>query len=102
DAAFASVRSHNEAQLISGFPTCADHLGAQEEIDSLLAEDPLDLLSHVGVLAAHELRQAFDDRDTAPETTIGLCQFEANIAAAEHDHMFRQGAKLKCLCMSGR
>src|SRR4029078_2858380 len=36
------------------------------------------------------LSRALDDRDTASEATIGLRQFEANIAAAEHDQMFRQ------------
>ena len=49
-----------------------------------------DLFRHVGVLAPGELRSVLDDGHAAAEAAVGLRQFEADIAAAEHDQMRRQ------------
>ena len=83
-------------------PCTLQGLGRQQEFDAFVAEDPLHLLGDVGILPAHELRPGLDDRHAAAEATIGLRQFEADIAAAEHDQMRRQVVELQRLDMRER
>ena len=62
-------------------------LGRHEHLDAFDTENPLHLIRDVGILPAHKLRPMLDDRHTAPEATVGLGQFETDIATPEHDQM---------------
>jgi hypothetical protein len=56
-------------------------------LNALVTENLLHLIRDVGILPTHELATALDDRDAAPEATVRLAQFEADVASAEHDEM---------------
>ena len=59
------------------------------------SEDPPDFLRGVGVLSAHQLRPGLNDGDFGAEAAIGLRQFEAGIAAADHDQMRRHNVEFE-------
>ena len=65
--------------------------------NSLAAQDSLDFLSNVTILAAHELRPLLQYRHAAAEAAVGLSQLEAYVAAAEHDEVRRQVVELESL-----
>ena len=62
----------------------------------------MDFLRDVGILARHQLRPDFDDSHFGAEAAIGLRQFEAGIAAADHDQMLRQDVELERFDMRQR
>ena len=77
-------------------------LGRHQELDAFVTEDSLHFLRDVGILAAHQLRPGLDNRHAAAEAAISLGQFEADIAAPEHDQMRRQVVELQSLDMGER
>jgi len=78
-------------------------LGGRDNLDAVIAKNPLHLIGDVGVLAAaHEPRSMLDDRDAAAEATVSLGQLEADVAAAEHDQMRRHIVELQSLDMGER
>ena len=82
---------------------CTSRVSAASRIsNTFVAENPLHLVRDVGILAGHELRPMLDDRHAAAEATISLGQFEADIAAAEHDQMCRQVVEFQSLDMGER
>ena len=90
DGSLAGVRAHDKADILSGSAAHLDHLSANEKLDFFAPENPLDLVRDIRILPAHELRPMFDNRHMATKAAVGLCQFEADIAAPEHDQMRRK------------
>jgi hypothetical protein len=68
-----------------------------EKTDPFVGEKSLHLIGDVAVLATHDLRAGLDDRHAAAESTIGLCHFQTDIAAAEHDEMRRKDVEFQNL-----
>jgi|GEM_PF-5423744 len=58
--------------------------------------------AHVGIFATDALRSILDDPHAATEATISLCQFEADISAAEHDQVWGQTVEFQCLDICDR
>src|SRR5882762_2808681 len=56
----------------------------------------------VRILPAHKLRPRLDDRHATTEAKVSLGQFETDIAAPEHDQMWRQVVELQSLNMGER
>ena len=54
-----------------------------------------DRFGYILVLAGNQAGGHFDDRDLAAEPAIDLCEFEPNIAAADHDQVPRQDIELE-------
>ena len=54
-------------------------------------------LRNVGVLSARQLRAVLDHRHAAAKAPVGLCQFDADIAAAEHNQVRGQTIEFECL-----
>ena len=71
-------------------------------MNTFVTENPLHFIRDVRILPAHQLRPGLDDRHAAAEAAISLGQFEADIAAAEHDQMRRQVVELQSLDMGER
>lgn len=90
DGSLAEIRAHDKADILSGSAAHLDDLSANEKLDSFVTENPLDLVRDVAILSAHDLRPMFDNRHAATEAAVGLSQFEADIAATEHDQVRRQ------------
>jgi hypothetical protein len=57
------------------------------ELNAFAAKYLLEFVGDVGVFPANDARPTLNDRHSATETTIGLCDLEADIAAAEHDQV---------------
>ena len=72
------------------------------DLNAFVGQDPPDFLRGVGVLSAHQLRPGLDDGHFGAEAAIGLRQFEAGIAAADHDQMRRQDVELERFDMGQR
>src|SRR5262249_45257385 len=82
------------------FSRPATHLGnfaIEKKFDSFAAQDSLDFVGNVAILAAHELWPPLQYRHAAAEAAVGLCQLETDIAATEHDQMRWQIAELESL-----
>ena len=62
----------------------------------------MDFLRDVGILAAHQLRPGLDDSHFGAEAAIGLRQFEAGVAAADHDQMRGQDVEFERFDMGQR
>ncbi len=71
-------------------------------LKAFVGENPPDFMRGVGILSGHHLGPGLDDRHFAAETTIGLRQFKAGIAAADHDQMRRQDVELERFDMGDR
>ena len=83
-------RPHAETQTLSGPPLDLERLGRKENLDPFVAEELPDGLRDVGVLPFGQLRPVLDHRHPAAETAVSLCEFKADVAAAEHDQVRRQ------------
>ena len=87
DVLLAGSRAHVKANLCPGSAAHFEQLGLERNSNTFVAENPLHLSATSTILPGHELRPVLDDRHAAAEATIGLGQFETDIAAAEHDQM---------------
>src|SRR5258708_29599462 len=54
------------------------------------------------ILPAHKLRPRLDDCHATTEAKVSLGQFETDIAASEHDQMWRQVVELQSINMGKR
>ena len=86
-----------EADALSGPPLDPEHLGRKENLDPFVTEEPPDGVRDVGILPADQLRPVLDHRHAAAETAVSLGQFEADIAAAEHDQVRGQAIEFEHL-----
>ena len=84
------------------WPLDLDEFGGNMDLNALAGQDPPDFLRGVGVLSAHQLRPGFDDGHFGAEAAIGLRQFEAGIAAADHDQMRGHDVELERFDMGQR
>jgi hypothetical protein len=75
DRPLGGARAHGHADLLSGAAAHAKDLGRQQKLNAFGAEDPLQFLGDVRILAAHDPRPGLDDRHAAAETAISLRQF---------------------------
>src|SRR5262249_37334374 len=95
---FLSGRTtYRKHDLFAGSPVNLERLGRHHDLDAFGAEDPLDLVRDVAILAGHELRPLLDDRHAAAEAAVGLRQLQTDIASSEHDQMRRQVIELQRL-----
>ena len=76
-----------EAHALSGPPLDLERLGRKENLDPFVGEELPDGVRDVGVLPAGQLRPVLDHRHAAAETAVSLGEFEADVAAAEHDQV---------------
>ena len=90
------------ADLVAGLALTLRSSAPTWIVNAFVAQDPTDFLRDVGILAAHQLRPGFDDGHFGAEAAIGLRQFEAGIAAADHDQMRRQDVELERFDMGQR
>src|SRR5262245_49715071 len=97
DVALTGSSTQREAQSLSRPATHLGNLGIEEKFDSLAAQDSLDFLGNISILAAHKLRPTLQNRHAAAEAAVGLCQLETDIAASEHNQMRWQVAELESL-----
>src|SRR5580700_7911039 len=77
----------------------AANLGVKQDLDSLIDEQILERGADVRILMAGELRTMFDHGHIRAEPTKRLREFEADVAAAEHNQMSGQALKLQYLDM---
>ena len=75
---------------------------ATMKLNAFRAEDALQFIGNVRILSGHDPGGGFDDGHPAAETAIGLRHFEADIAAADQDHMRRQIIEFERLDMRQR
>ena len=83
----AGSSTQREAQSLSRPAAHFGNFGIEKKFDSLAAQDSLDFLGNVAILAAHELWPLLQYRHLAAEAAIRLCKLETDIAAAEHDEV---------------
>ena len=70
--------------------------------NAFVGENPPDFMRDVGILPAPSAGPGLDDSHFGSEATIGLRQFKAGIAAADHDQMRRQDVELERFDMGER
>src|SRR6202167_3576567 len=102
DGLLAGVREYRNADPLAGLAIHPEELGRDDNSDSFVAENPPYLIRDVGILSAHELRAGLDDRNLAAEATVSPREFEAGIAAPDHDQMRRQVIELQSVDMDER
>ena len=102
DRSLAGLRAQGDADAVSGLAAHLDEFGGSMDLHAFVRENAPDFLRGVGILSRHHLRPGLDDRHLGSETAIGLRQFEAGIAAADHDQMRRQDVELERFDMRHR
>ena len=75
----------------------SDDFGLRQKLNPLIAEDPLHFTRDIGILSAYQAGSGLDDGHAAAKALVGLCQFETDIAASEHDQVRRQVVELESL-----
>ena len=90
DGLLAGGRAHDKADVLSGSAAAPRSSCAPRE-SQFLRHPGIRCISSATSRSSRliELRPMLDDRHAAAEAAIGLRQFEADIAAAEHDQMWR-------------
>ena len=73
-----------------------------QDLDPLVAEEPLDRLGDVRVLAVDQRAVPLDDGHAAAEPAERLRQLEADVAAAQDDQVLREFAQLQSLDVGQR
>jgi hypothetical protein len=102
DGPLTRGRAHEKADIFARSPLHAERLGGHENFDAFVVKDPPYFIRDVHILMFSEPSSMLDDRHAAAEATIGLRQFETDIAAAEHDQMRRQIVELQSLDIGER
>ena len=87
DLLLAGRRAHGNSDFLSGSALHLEGPASMRNSNTFLTEKALHLIRDIRVFPAHELGAGLNDRHAAPEATIGLRHFEADIAASEHDQM---------------
>ena len=95
-------RAHAEADALARPPLHPEDLGRKQHLDPFVPKICRIASATSGILATGELRPVLDDRHAAAEAAVRLRQFEADIAAAEHDEVRGQAVELERLDMRER
>ena len=91
-----------EADGLAGPALDAKDPGSEMHYDAFVTQHLKDRRRDVGIFSAGELWSCLDDRHAAAEAAIGLCEFEADIAAANDDQMAGQSVELERLDIGER
>src|SRR5262245_23637660 len=102
DLPLAGGAAHGYADLFAGSALHVEGLRLDQEPDTFVGEQTLHLFRDIAILATHDLRAGLDDRHAAAESAKSLGHFQADITAAEHHEMWRQGVEFQCLNMGKR
>src|SRR5258708_5538430 len=86
---------HAQADVLTRAALDPEHLGPKLDFDFFGTEDAPDFFRDVRILAAEELRPVLDDGDAAPEATVRLGEFEADVPAAEDDEALGQAVEFE-------
>ena len=71
--------------------------GIGDDLDAFVAEELLEAFDDVGIFAVSECWVAFDDGDAGTEAAHGLCEFKADVAAAEDEQMLGEDGRAQGL-----
>ncbi len=91
-----------EADGLAGLPLDAIDGGPGQNLDPLVTAEMLDRVGDVRVLAVDQCAVPFDDGHATAEASERLRQFEADVAAAEDDQVFRELVQLQGLDVGQR
>ena len=64
--------------------------GVEAELDALLLEEFLQRQRHLAVAGDEDLREEFEDGDLGPEARPDGAHLDADVAATDDDHLFRE------------
>src|SRR5215510_11334353 len=78
-----------ERDVLSRPTVHTERLGPDETFDAFGAQDPLHFTGNVGIFPPEKLWAILDDRHATAEATVRLAEFEADVASAEHDQVWR-------------
>src|SRR5208282_5366501 len=90
----ACWRTHLEADGFSGPAIHAENLGIEMHLDALIAQHLQNCGCDVGIFPGGKLWSRFNDAHPAAEASIGLSQFQADIAAAKYNQVVGQTIEL--------
>jgi len=102
DLSFTGRRAQPYSNLIARATFDGIDRGLEDHVDAVFYKDRADRIGDVQVLSGSELRGLLKHGYSAAEAPEGLCHFEADIAAAEHNQMPGNPIELKRLDMSQR
>src|SRR5215831_12024696 len=90
DRLLSGGRPHDKADVLSGPAMHTEGLGLDKYLNTFVSENPLHLFRDIGIFPLHQLRSMLKDRHTAPEATVRLGKFEADVPSSQHDEMWWQ------------
>ncbi len=74
-----------------------DDFALSQDLDPLSRKHSYDLVAHIRVGPVEQLKNLMKNRYPAPEPSIRLGEFKTDITSANHNQVFGQAVKLKCL-----
>jgi len=93
---------HEEADALPRPPLHPEYLGREKYLDPFVTENSPHCVRDVRILATEELRSVLDHRHAAPEATVSLGKFEADIPTAEDDQVLGHTIEIEHLDMRER